>query len=108
MIHATAGSKERLNCYSFGMGVGEESLAYQPNIATEEDDKTQKLNKKTTTVKLNKLVVNGKEYAEDSETHIIYDLELYKMGNLVERGRRTIRPANPKTGTGEQSRIDFL
>ena len=108
MIHATAGSKERLNCYSFGMGVGEESLAYHPNIATEEDDKTSKLNKQTTTVKLNKLVVNGKEYAEDTNTHIIYDLELYKMGNLVERGRRTIIPADPRTGAGEQSRVIFL
>jgi hypothetical protein len=108
MIHATAGSKERLNCYSFGMGAGEESLAYHPNIATEEDDKTSKLNKQTTTVKLNKLVVNGKEYAEDTNTHIIYDLELYQMGNLVERGRRTIIPADPRTGAGEQSRVIFL
>jgi len=107
MIHATAGSKERLNCYSFGMGVSEESLAYQPNIATEEDDKTSKLNKKTTTVALRKLVVNGKEYAEDPDTHIIYDLELYKMGNMVERGRRTIIPADPKRGVGEQSRVFF-
>ena len=108
MIHATAGSKERLNCYSFGMGVGEESLAYQPNIATEEDDKTSKMNKKTTSVTLRKLVVNGKEYAEDPDTNILYDLELYKMGNMVERGRRTIIPADPKRGVGEQSRVVFL
>ena len=107
MIHATAGSKERLNCYSFGMGVSEDSLAYQPNIATEEDDKTSKLNKKTTTVKLRKLVVNGKEYAEDPDTNILYDLELYQMGNMVERGRRTIIPADPRTGAGEQSRVIF-
>ena len=108
MIHANAGAKERLQCYSFGMGAGEESLAYQPNIATEEDDKTQKLNKQTKTVALRKLVVNGKEYAEDPDTHIIYDLELYKMGNMVERGRRTIIPADPRTGTGEQSRFEFF
>jgi SNF2-related domain/Helicase conserved C-terminal domain len=108
MIHANAGSKERLQCYSFGMGTGEESLAYQPNIATEEDDKTQKLNKQTKTVALRKLVVNGKEYAEDPDTHIIYDLELYKMGSMIERGRRTIIPADPRTGTGEQSRVEFL
>jgi hypothetical protein len=57
---------------------------------------------------LRKLTVNGKDYAEDPETNIIYDLELYKMGNLVERGRRTIIPADPRTGTGEQSRFDFL
>jgi len=52
--------------------------------------------------------VNGKEYAEDTNTHIIYDLELYKMGNLVERGRRTIIPADPRTGAGEQSRFEFI
>jgi hypothetical protein len=108
MIHANAAAKERLQCYSFGAGVGEESLAYQPNIAAEEDDKTKKLNKQTKTMALRKLTVNGKEYAEDPDTHIIYDLELYKMGNLVERGRRTIIPADPRTGASEQSRIEFL
>jgi len=108
MIHANAAAKERLQCYSFGAGVGEESLAYQPNIATEEDDKTKKLNKQTKSMTLRRLVVNGKEYAEDADTHIIYDLELYKMGNLVERGRRTIIPADPRTGAGEQSRVDFI
>ena len=108
MIHANAGAKERLQCYSFGVGAGEESLAYQPNIEAEEDDKTKKLNKQAKSIALRKLVVNGKEYAEDPDTHIIYDLELYKMGNLVERGRRTIIPADPRTGTGEQSRVDFL
>jgi len=108
MIHANAAAKERLQCYSFGAGVGEETLAYQPNIAAEEDDKTKKLNKQTKTMALRKLTVNGKEYAEDPDTHIIYDLELYKMGNLVERGRRTIIPADPRTGAGEQSRIEFL
>jgi len=52
-------------------------------------------------------VVNGKEYAEDADTHIIYDMELYKMGNLVERGRRTMLPADPRTGAAEQARIEF-
>ena len=108
MIHASAGAKERLQCYSFGAGVGEESLAYQPNISAEEDDQTKKLNKQTKTMALRRLVVNGKEYAEDADTHIIYDMELYKMGNLVERGRRTMLPADPRTGRGEQARIEFL
>jgi hypothetical protein len=108
MIHANATAKERLQCYSFGVGVGEETLAYQPNISAEEDDKTKKLNKQEKAMTLRKLVVNGKEYAEDANTHIIYDLELYKMGNLVERGRRTIIPADPRTGVGEQSRIEFI
>jgi hypothetical protein len=108
MIHANADAKERLQCYSFGVGTGEETLAYQPNIATEEDDKTKKLNKQTKTMALRKLTVSGKEYAEDPDTHIIYDMELYKMGNLVERGRRTILPADPRTGTGEQSRVTFI
>jgi hypothetical protein len=108
MIHATAGAKERLQCYSFGAGVGEEYLAYQPNIDAEEDDKTKKLNKQAKSIALQKLTVSGKEYAEDPDTHIIYDLELYKMGNLVERGKRTIIPADPRTGTGEQSRVEFF
>jgi hypothetical protein len=108
MIHATAGAKERLQCYTFGTGVGDETLGYQPNIATEEDDKTKKLNKQTKSMALRKLVVTGKEYAEDPETNIIYDFELYKMGNLVERGRRTVVPADPLTGAGEQYRFEFF
>jgi hypothetical protein len=108
MIHANASSKERLNCYSFGAGVGEESLAYHPNIASEEDDARMKLNRTTKTTTLRKLVVNGKEYAEDPDTNILYDFELYKTGNMVERGRRTIIPANPRTGAGEQSRVEFI
>jgi hypothetical protein len=108
MIHANAGSKERLNCYSFGMGASEESLAYKPNIDAEDDDKTKKQNEKMETFALRKLIVAGKEYAEDPKTHIIYDLELYNMGNMVERGRRTIIPADPRTGAGEQSRVDFF
>ena len=108
MIHANAGSKERLNCYSFGMGASEESLAYKPNIDAEDDDKTKKQNEKMETFALRKLTVAGKEYAEDPKTHIIYDLELYNMGNMVERGRRTIIPADPRTGAGEQSRVDFF
>ena len=108
MIHANAGAKERLQCYSFGVGADEEKLAYQPSIATEVDDKTRKLNESEKKIMLRKLTVSGKDYAEDPETHIIYDLELYKMGNLVERGRRTIIPADPRTGVGEQSRVTFL
>ena len=108
MIHANAGAKERLQCYSFGAGADEEKLAYQPSIATEVDDKTRKLNESEKKIMLRKLTVSGKDYAEDPETHIIYDLELYKMGNLVERGRRTIIPADPRTGVGEQSRVEFF
>ena len=107
MIHANASSKERLNCYSFGTGVGYESLAYQPNIASEEDDARLKRNRETKKMVLRKLVVNQKEYAEDPQTNIIYDMELYKMGNLVERGRRKIIPASPETG-GEKSLFEWL
>jgi hypothetical protein len=107
MIHANASAKERLQCYSFGIGADEEKIAYQPNIAGEVDDKTRKLNESEKKVRLQKLVVNGKEYAEDADTHIIYDMELYKMGNLVERGRRTMLPADPRTGAAEQARIEF-
>ena len=108
MIHANAGAKERLQCYTFGTGTGEESLAYKPNIAAEDDDKTKKQNEKMEKFALRKLTVAGKEYAEDPKTNIIYDLELYQMGNMVERGRRTIIPADPRTGAGEQSRVEFL
>lgn len=107
MLHANTKSKEKLNCYSFGVVNDEEKLAYKPDIKSEEDDKTSKLNKTTKTFSARLIEISGKQYAEDPATHIFYDLELYNMGNMVERGRIVTIPANPKTGETEKRRVDW-
>jgi len=108
MIHYNPESKEKLNCYSFGASVGESSLAYKPDINSEEDDTTAKLNKKDVKIAVQELVVQGKKYAVDTATNIIYDLDFYKIGNLVERGRLIIIPANPATGEGVKYNVTLL
>jgi hypothetical protein len=108
MIHYNPESKEKLNCYSFGASAGEESLAYKPDINSEEDDTTAKLNKKDVKIAVRELVVQGKKYAVDTATNIIYDLDFYNIGNLVERGKLIIIPADPATGEGIKYNVTLL
>lgn len=108
MIHYNPDSKEKLNCYSFGARVGDESLSYKPDITSEEDDTTAKLNKKDVKIAVQELVVQGKKYVVDTTTNIIYDLDLYKIGNLVERGNLVIIPADPATGEGVKYNVTLL
>jgi len=98
MIHFNPESKETLKCYYFGSDTKEETLAYKPDINTEEDDKSSKLNKKTVKIALQQINISGKEYAYDKTTNLIYDYDQYKMENLVRLGKLEIIPANPKTG----------
>ena len=108
MIHYNPESKEKLNCYSFGASSGDESLSYKPDINSEEDDTTAKLNKKEVTIAVKELVVQGKKYAVDTATNIIYDLDFYNIGNLVERGRLIVIPADPATGEGVKYNVTLL
>ena len=98
MIHFNPESSETLKCYYFGSDTKEETLAYKPDINTDEDDKSSKLNKKTVKIALQQINISGKEYAFDKTTNIIYDYDQYKMENLVKLGKLEVIPANPKTG----------
>jgi hypothetical protein len=106
MIHANPDSKERLNCYNFGPDANEESLAYKPDIKTEDDDASSRLNKKVVKTILKDLTISGKQYAFDPASKIIYDFEQYKMNNLVKLGKLLEIPANPKTG--EPAKYNFI
>ena len=106
MIHANPDSKERLNCYNFGPDVNEESLTYKPDINTDDDDTSSRLNKKVVKTTLNELTISGKKYAIDPATKFIYDFEQYKMNNLVKLGKLLEIPANPKTG--EPAKYNFI
>lgn len=106
MIHANPDSKERLNCYNFGPDATEESLAYKPDINTDDDDTSSRLNKKVVETVLKDLTISGKQYAFDPASKIIYDFEQYKMNNLVKLGKLLEIPANPKTG--EPAKYNFI
>ena len=106
MIHANPDSKERLNCYNFGPDANEESLAYKPDIKTEDDDASSRLNKKVVKTILKELTISGKQYAFDPASKIIYDFEQYKMNNLVKLGKLLEIPANPKTG--EPAKYNYI
>jgi hypothetical protein len=106
MIHSNPDSKEQLKCYNFGADVHEESLAYKPDIKTEDDDASSKLNKKTVKTVLKEINIMGKQYAIDTTTNIVYDFEQYKAGNQVRMGELSVIPANPKTG--EPMKYNFV
>lgn len=106
MIHSNPDSKEQLKCYYFGPDVHEESLAYKPDIKTEDDDASSKLNKKTVKTVLKDINIMGKQYAIDTATNIVYDYEQYKANNQVRIGELKVIPANPKTG--EPMKYNFV
>jgi hypothetical protein len=108
-IHAKAGSKETLKCFTFDNP--ENKFAYTPNIqdeatATEEQGKkraTNKpkpaaaeakataeavpLNKEMRKIKIKKIVHDGVKYGIDIENNDVYDYENLKIGNRVLVGK---------------------
>lgn len=111
-IHAKAGSKETLKCFTFDNP--ENKFAYTPNIqdeatATEEQGKkraTNKpkpaaaaaaeakataeavpLNKEMRKIKIKEIVHDGVKYGIDIETNDVYDYENLKIGNRVLVGK---------------------
>jgi hypothetical protein len=107
-IHAKAGSKETLKCFTFDNP--ENKFAYTPNIqdeatATEEGKKraTDKpkpaataaaaaaeavpLNKEMRKMKIKEIIHDGVKYGIDIETNDVYDYENLKIGNRVLVGK---------------------
>ena len=111
-IHAKAGSKETLKCFTFDNP--ENKFAYTPNIqdeviATEEQGKTAKaakakakpkegaeadatveavhLNKEMRKIKIKEITHDGVKYAIDIETNDVYDYENLKIGNRILVGK---------------------
>jgi hypothetical protein len=106
-IHAKAGSKETLKCFTFDNP--ENKFAYTPNIqdeviVTEEQSKTAKttkpkdaakateaeavpLNKEMRKIKIKEITHDGVKYGIDIETNDVYDYENLKIGNRVLVGK---------------------
>jgi hypothetical protein len=106
-IHAKAGSKETLKCFTFDNP--ENKFAYTPSIqdeviVTEEQSKTAKttkpkdaskateaeavpLNKEMRKIKIKEITHDGVKYGIDIETNDVYDYENLKIGNRVLVGK---------------------
>ena len=93
-IHSTAGSKEKLKCYSMGNPSPDE-WAYVPSYEGEERDQIAKINERKEKIKAKELTFKGKKYAFDPKTRFIYDLDSYlqgnprKIGKLITKGKRS-------------------
>jgi hypothetical protein len=112
-IHAKAGSKETLKCFTFDNP--DNKFAYEPNIQDEvivtEDAKTTKatakakakpatesmatatamdaapLNKEMRKIKIKEVTHEGVKYGIDIDTNDVYDYENLKIGNRVLVGK---------------------
>ena len=107
-IHAKAGSKETLKCFTFDNP--ENKFAYEPNIqdeviATDEQSKAAKttkakakavdkdvepevpLNKEMRKLKIKEITHDGVKYGIDIDTNDVYDYENLKIGNRVLVGK---------------------
>jgi superfamily II DNA or RNA helicase len=109
-IHAKAGSKETLKCFTFDNP--ENKFAYTPNIqdeATATEEPTKKsaaakpkakpaaaaaaaaeavpLNKEMRKMKIKEIIHDGVKYGIDIETNDVYDYENLKIGNRVLVGK---------------------
>lgn len=87
LVHEHSHSKD---CVRFPANVDPTSLAYVWEYAKEEQDDVfkQKLikNKKKWTDKFRSCEINGVKYAVNMDTHVLYDMEGFKDGILIERG----------------------
>ena len=109
-IHAKAGSKETLKCFTFDNP--ENKFAYTPNIqdevsVTEEQKKTKAkakpatkaittdtteasavpLNKEVRKIRIKEIMHEGVKYGIDIDTNDVYDYENLKIGNRVQVGK---------------------
>ena len=93
-IHSTAGSKEKLKCYSMGNPTPEE-WTYVPSYEGEERDQITRINERKKKIRAKALTFKGKKYAVDPSTKIVYDLDSYlqgnprKVGDLIVRGKKS-------------------
>jgi len=99
-LHSSAGSKEQLQCFSFG-SVDPNKFSFEPSIANEESDTVAQYNKKEIMWKGVEVTIEGIKYALNKTTNEVYDLDSYKRGQPVQVGKLII------TGTGKNAVYKF-
>ena len=94
-LHSSAGSKEQLQCFSFGkVNVGK--FSYYPSLAEEESDVIADKNKITITWKAVEMELDGIKYALKKEMGEVYDLDSYLRGQPVQVGKLIVIGKGPK------------
>ena len=97
-IHATSGSSEKLQCFSFGKP-NEKAFSYRPSITNEESDTVSHVNEKFMEREVDVIKMEGKEYARNKKTMEIYDIESFRVaqetganpivvGKLIQMGKK--------------------
>jgi hypothetical protein len=81
---AIHGMTEKIECFRHVEGKSEYSYEY--DFDRELIDKEKGVNIKEVTVQINVIELNGKKYAHDSHTKILYDLDKYNEGTRVKVG----------------------
>jgi len=76
-LHSSAGSKEKLVCYSSGTNPPPSQFAYTPSITGEEKDTTRQMNVEKITWKAKEIVLQGKKYALRVDNGEVYDYDSY-------------------------------
>ena len=84
-IHAKAGAKEQIKCFSFG-AANVDKFTYHPSINEEDSDIVADRNKVVVKFKGKKIKLDGIEYVYDPVNGKVYDLDSYERGNPVEIG----------------------
>jgi hypothetical protein len=88
-LHATAGSKEPIKCFSFG-SVNSSKFSYAPSFEEEESDTVAEHNQVTIQWKAVEVEIQGIKYALNKSTGDVYDLDSYQRGQPVQVGKLKI------------------
>jgi hypothetical protein len=77
-LHKRAGSKETIQCFTYGPGASANDYGYIPDISKEPKDRIAKVNEERKTIKLVSLTLpGGKQYAYDKSSGRLYDYIIY-------------------------------
>ena len=77
-LHKRDGSKELVQCFTYGPGASANEYGYVPDITKEPKDRIAKINEEKKTIKLVPLTLpGGKQYAYDKSSGRLYDYLAY-------------------------------
>lgn len=99
-LHTHTGSKEQLQCFSFG-SANPDKFSYLPSISNEEKDTVSQYNKQEIKWKGVEVTIEGVKYALNQKTNEVYDLDSYNRKQPVQVGKLTIK------GKGKDAMYSF-
>ena len=99
-LHTHVGSKEQLQCFSFG-SANPDKFSFQPSISNEEKDTVSQYNKQEIKWKGVEVTIEGVKYALNQKTNEVYDLDSYNRKQPVQVGKLTIK------GKGKDAMYSF-